>query len=205
MIPTESHFGDNIPLLIEPIGSDDCTALSLIKIAYSQTKNNYDVATLWNATPQTANGTDPRYTIATAIKNGLLNTATKVFDKIWNGYFDATVGMSDDIFTKVQNAMNAAQSSCMINGFWYENWDDLSPNAMMPAGDVVVSEHSFVFVDWVVINGSVVAKIDAHQGYDLYMPVNVFNDELSKVGCSALMPSNATINARRSRDLIQWI
>lgn len=203
-LPLESSFGSGIPEIIEPIGSDDCTAISLIKVAYSQTKKTYDVATLWNTTPQTNGGANPVDTITTAIKNGLLNMNTGIYEIIWDRYFSADIGPNDS-FTNTQVAMNSAQSSCMINGWWYENWNSLQPLEVMPQGDTVVSNHSFVFVDWQLVNGVTMAIIDAHQGYHLMMPQAVFNAEMDKAGCTALMPSNPAITMNRQVTLIQWI
>lgn len=203
-LPVESNFGSGIPLITEPIGSDDCTAISLIKVAYSQTKNTYDVATLWAKTPQTNGGANPTDTVTTAIKNGLLNMITQKMDKIWTTYFYADIGPNDS-FTDAQVAMNSAQSSCMINGYWYENWNSLQPLEVMPQGDTVAANHSFVFVDWQLVNGVTMAIIDAHQGYHLMMPIAVFNAEMDKPGCTAIMPSNPIITANRQITLIQWI
>lgn len=202
--PIQSHFGDGMPLIVEPIGSDDCTALSLVKVAYSQTKNQYDVGMLWNATPQNSEGANPLDTIKTAITRGLFNISTHLIEYLWTGYFDCTVGISDAFTNTVAN-MNLGQSSAMINGSWYSNWNSLQPNEVMPHGDIIVSSHSFVFVDWVVINGVTMAKIDAHQGHNLLMPQDVFNAEVAKDTVGCLMPSNPHINSQRTVTVLQWI
>ncbi len=159
---------------------------------------------LWNLVPKSGGGATPLDSIKTAITVGLFNLLTHLFDKIWTNYFDATVGTSD-AFTNTMKNMNVAQSSAMINGYWYQNWNDLQEGSIMPQGDVVSSDHSFVFVDYVEMNGKTVAKIDAHQGYHVYMPQDVFNAEIAKSGCSCLIPTNKAINARRQISLIEWI
>lgn len=203
-LPLESSFGSNIPLITEPIGGENCTAISLIKVAFSQTKKNYDVATLWNATPHTATGANPANTIYTAIKNGLLNTVTQKFEKLWDRYFYADIG-PDDSFANTMQGMQDAQSSAQVNGYWYTNWNSLIPDEVMPQGGEYISDHSFVFVDWKQVNGVTMAIIDAHQGHHNLMPREVFNAEMDKVGCTTIIPSNVTIASRRTVTLTQWI
>lgn len=194
-----------MPLLIESIGAEDCTALSLVKIGFSQTKNNYNVDMLWNLVPKSVLGANPIDTIHTAINVGLFNLTTHLFDKIWTNWFDATIGKNTDAFSNACDNMDVAQSSAQINGQWYAEWNVLQPNEVMPLGQTVVSNHSFVFVDYVTLNGVRMAKIDSHQGYDLYMPPDVFNAEVLKDEVGCLIPTNPTINQRRQVSLTSWI
>jgi hypothetical protein len=200
-----STYGQNIPLTVEPIGAEDCTALSLIKVAKSQTNKDYDVNMLWNATPQNPNGANPIDTITTAIRRGLFNTVTHTVDYLWTSYFDTTIGGEIDAFTNTCRNMDAAQSSCMINGKWYSNWNLCPAGSVMPQGDTSISGHSFVFVDYTIVNGANFAMIDAHQGYHLLMPQEVFNTEVAKNDVGCIMPTNLQINAKRTRTVLQWI
>lgn len=201
----ESHFGDNVPMIVETGGGIDCTALSTIKIAYSQTKKNFDEAKLWSEVPHDVNGAMPQTTLGTAIKQGLLNIATQLWEKIWEGYFQSDNGPLANAFDNTRSAMTLAQSSAMVNTYWYSEWNGLNPLEVMPQGLTPVSEHSYVFLDWVIVNGVTMAKIDAHVGYLLLMPQEVFNEALSKTGCSSLMPSTHTVELIRKRTLLELL
>ena len=182
----------DIPLTIEVMGGEYCTALSLVKIGYSQTGHLYDEPTLWDATPHTELGANPIDTIHTAINMGLKNIATGLIEKLWDNYMTPV---------DIQKDMETCQSACMINGFWYKEWMGLTPNSIMPQGVNIVSDHSFIVKDW--INGN--AVIDSHQGFDLLMPSSMLYNEIQGVGCSAYIPTNPVINARRKINFLQYI
>ena len=177
----ESNFGDSVPHLVENPGEVDCTAISTDKVYYSQKGSFYDLQTLWTATPHTTTGADPRQTLATAIKLGM-----------FAAYFRADTG-SMAAHDNVRSAMTLAESSCQVNSNWYSNWTDVQPGGVMPQGDTAVSEHSYTILDWKLVNGVPMFLIDADFGYTTYMPFDVFDTEMTRLGTTAFMPCNETV------------
>ncbi len=205
-LPQESNFGDILVSTVEANGGEDCTALSVCKVCTSQTKVVYNADALWNDVPNNTKGVDPRITLGILVKEGLipLKNYDGTMDKRWTSYWRCDVGI-DDSFTNVQSAMQLAQSSAMVNTPWYENWENLSPLEVMPTGDTIVSYHSWVFVDWKLVNGVIMALIDWHGGQLNYMPQEVFNAAIRQSGMSAFMPSTSILDAKRQRTLMEWI
>lgn len=202
----ESNFGIGVPLLIEKAGEVDCTALSTIKVATSQTKQQYDVDTLWAETPHNAFGADPRDTLKTAIIKGLKNLATGLFEKPFAGYWQAnTSNIGQDAFDATRSAMTIAQSSCTVASEWYTDWQQCQSLEVMPFGDILVSEHDYVILDWKIVNGVTMFVIDSHQGYTTYMPREVFNLAMSHSGCGSYMPANKEISAIVNRTFVQYL
>lgn len=200
----ESNFGVGVPLTIESLGGIYCTALASCKAGTSQTKNEYFVDDLWNDTPHSVFGADPRDTLSTMVKEGLKRTKDGVIDKIWNGYFRGDTGPLDS-FDNCRSAMTIAQSSIEVCTPWYDNWDRLQGLEVMPQGDVQVSNHAWDVLDWKIINGVTMFVIDAHQGYTLLMPREVFNMTMSKLGSVAYVPSTQAIESVRTRNIFEWI
>lgn len=201
----ESNFGDGVPRTIELPNEVDCTAISAIKVAYSKDKQNYDVNDLWSFTPHSATGADPRDTLGTAVKRGLLNLSTKIYDKLFIGYYRADVGIQDP-FDNIRSAMTINNSSCTLASYWYDNWNNVNQvNGIMPQGGNIVSEHDYVFLDWKLLNGVNYALIDAHLGYDMLMPREVLNMEISRPGCGAWMPSDKVGTTTQIRNLLEWL
>ncbi len=197
----KSNFGQGVPLIVELPGEVDCTAISAIKVAYSQKKTLYDIPTLWNATPKTSQGADPKDTLGTAIKNGLLNVITKLFEKIWAGYFVAHTGSLKDSYDNVRSAMTVAQSSCTVASNWYDNWEKTPAGGIMPVGDRVVSSHDYVILDWDGDN----FIIDSHQGYTTLMPRATFNAEMTSWGVGAYIPSSQEVDLIRKRNILELL
>ncbi len=159
---------------------------------------------LWNLVPSSSQGATPQQTLGTAVRNGLKNLLTGSMDKIWSGYWQCNTG-SMDAFDNTRSAMTLANSSCLAAGNWYQNWSRCIPGEVMPQGDIVVSEHCYVILDWKLVNGVTMFLIDAHLGYTLLMPREVFNMEMGRTGCGTFMGANKTVEATRVRSLQQWL
>lgn len=201
----ESNFSGNVPNLVESPDGVNCTAISCVKVGDSKTKKLYDVDTLWQATPHSAMGADPRAPLSTAVKNGLFNRAIGQMEKLWSGYFRADTGSLDG-FDNCRSAMTITQSGCTIATNFYANWGNINrARGIVPVGDVVVSEHDYFFKDWVIQDGVTYALIDFHLGYDVLMPREVLNAELAKTGCGAWMPSDNGAGLTETRNLLEWL
>ncbi len=200
----ESNFRVGVETTIEKPDEVDCTAISTVKTAESKTKNLYDIPTLWDATPHTAEGADPRDTLGVAVK-GLLNVRTKLVEKIWAGYYRADTGSLGSAFENIRSAMTLNQSSCTLASNFYNNWLSVGVEGVVPEGDYVVSEHDYVFLDWVVRNGVTYALVDFHLGHNVLMPAEVINVELSKTGCGAYIGSDKVGLLTQTRSLLQWL
>jgi hypothetical protein len=194
---------NDIPEIIEATGGKYCTALSLIKVAWSQVGVLYDYQTLWNATPKQYDqygqviGAIPLDTIKTAINQGLLNTQTGQYDKLWDNWMDGNSGQG------VQYNMSVTQSACMIDGYFYSDWLNYPANSVLSIPQTPpITDHSYIVKDWDADGNAIV---DMHLGYDLKMPLSVLTSEINGMGCSAYIPTNKIINERREISILQTI
>lgn len=184
--PQESSFGANDNYEVEGSEEVDCTAESGSKVCSSQTKALYDHTFLWNNTKKDASGADPRDSMKAIVSSGMKRTDGTI-DKKWKSYYRADTG-DQDAFDNVRSAMMINESSCTVATFWYENWENANTGTILPPGDIVVSAHDYVAVDWTQKGGVPMMKIDAHTGETLYMTREVFNAALYKMGTGAYMP-----------------
>lgn len=197
-IPATANFSAGMQQIIEPVGSVACTAISDIKVGSVQGKNQYDYTDLFNNTPHTADGADPRDTLSEMISKGLLRLNSLIRDVLWKSYVRCDTGQYD-AFQNTQSMMTLCQSPCTACTVWYAEWDNVPPNGLMPTGVTPVSDHDWVITGW---NDNFI--IDAHQGYTMEMPRAVFNTEIARSGCGAYMPLTQAIQAQATRTVVQW-
>lgn len=206
IFPDTINFDDGLTNIIEAPNDVDCTAISTCDVCGDQTKQVYDVDDLWAQVPKSALGADPRDTMSITIKNGLLRKGTNVRDISWTSYFRGDTDKTQiDAFDSVRSAMLVSQSSITVGSNWYANWNQVSPNGIMPQGDRVVSGHDYKICGWGIISGSLMFKIKAWQGYTTWMPRGVFNYTIGQLGCGTYMPSTTAITEKRKRTLQQWL
>lgn len=196
---SESNFGFDLFQVIEPEGDINCTAYSTTKSRSSQTKVQYDVNDLWKDIPHNQTGADPRDTIGKAIKNGLKYFNTDERDFGVKGYYRGDTGNLIDAFDNVRSAMTLNNSSTIINTYWYMEWSMTPIFGKMPIGKTKTSTHSYVIVDWKIIDGETVFLIDSHQGQKRYMPRETLNQALKEWGTSTLMPSTEEVLEKRNK------
>lgn len=203
-IPNSCNFDDNSTNEIEAQDGEDCTAISDCSVAHDQTKVVYDINDLWNQVPNNSNGVDPRVTLGIMISQGLLPIGQTVRDKRWQSYFIGHKGQ----FTpsvNLQNTMTIAQSSITICTPWYQNFDVMTKNSIMPQGDTHITNHDWKITGWTEINDVTMFICKAWQGFVFYCPFNVFDWLMGQTGSTTYMPATAQIMAIRQRSIIEWI
>lgn len=194
----ESNFGFDLYSVVEPETAVSCTAFSTTKIRSSQTKVQYDIDDLWKNVIHNQTGADPRDVLSLTIKNGLkdLNDVNRDFGI--KGYYRGDTG-SLSISDNVRSAMTLNKSSVMVNSYWYFEWSMTPIFGKMPIGKTKTSTHSYIIVDWKIIDGETVFLIDSHQGQKRYMPFNVLEEALKELGTSVLMPSTEEVLEKRNK------
>lgn len=200
----ESNFGFDLYSVIEPDTAVSCTAFSTTKVRGSQTKSQYDVDNLWSLVPHGEGGADPRDTLSTAIKNGLKDFSDTGMDYGIKGYYRADTGALRTA-DNVRSAMTQNNSSIMINSYWYKEWNETPVGGVLPIGKTQVSTHSYIIVDWKLVNGVTMFLIDSHQGVRRYMPFEVMEAALTAWGASTLMPSTQEVLDERNKTILETI
>lgn len=200
----ESNFGFDLYSTIEPESAVSCTAYSVTKIRTSQSSLTYDIADLWSKVPSALQGADPRNTLSTAIKQGLKYLTSIQREFSLKGYYRADTGSLRPA-DNVRSAMTLNLSSAMMNSYWYEEWNLTPVEGIMPIGKTRVSAHSYVLVDWKIINGQTVFLIDSHQGVKRYMPFEVLESAVAEYGCSVLMASVQEVLDKRDKSILETI
>ncbi len=203
-IPASCNFEANLSNPIEAAGAENCTAIADTSVACDQTKIVYDVNDLWNQVPNNSQGTDPRTTLSIMVSQGLLPIGQTVRDTRWKSYFRGDLGPSDSA-TNVMTTMTVAQSSITVCTPWYNNFDSMEQNSVMPQGDYQVSNHDWKITGWQEINGVTMFICKAWLGYVFYCPLSVFNWLMGQTGSQTWMPATAQIMALQQRTLIEWL
>jgi hypothetical protein len=203
--PPESNFGYDLFSVVEGAEEVSCTAYSTTKIRGSQTKRQYDVNDLWSHVPSSNNGADPKDCLKATISNGLKEFKDDFRDFGIKGYFRGETGSLIDSFDNARSTMKQAESSLMCNSYWYKEWQDTPIYGKMPVGKTPVSAHSYVIVDWKIIDGETVFLIDSHQGQRRYMPRETFNQAMTKYGVSTYMPSTQEVLDKVRKTILQTL
>lgn len=178
---------------IEPIGSVACTCYTTTQIATAITGKSYDVAWQWQmmvntnlATPQ---GAAPQDAFKSAVSNGFLPLGATVIDKPVVAYFRADQGVYD-AFGNVQSAMQLEYNKGFrrpvgCGTLWYEEWNIVPANGVLPIGKTPISDHEWEICGW--DTDIDIFKINAWQGYYLYMPRDVFNATMAATSGSVAL------------------
>lgn len=191
--------------IVEPIGSVACVSISDVKVAGSQTGQTYDYNDLFNNSPHNVNGANPSDVFGTIVKRGLLRFGSVIRDAIWKSYWSVTSDGAGDAFDNTINASNHANSAVTVWTNFYPNWVTLLPLEVMPQGVGTPSDHDWVVKGWQMVNGVQMMVIDWHGGQVNLMPREVFNLEVSRLGCGTGIPVTTAIQAVERRTIIQYL
>ncbi len=172
---------DTGSLDIEPIGSVACTVYTRDKIASAETGKTFDHLKGWSDMvtrgKTSSQGASPQDAFSCAVNPGL-TVAVSGEVITFPAYFDVLKGIYDS-FGNVQSAIQLEYDKNLkrpigIGSKWYQEWQGIAPNGVMPMGKTPVSGHEWMICGWDEEHGDMF-KIDAHQGYYTYMPREVFN------------------------------
>lgn len=189
--------------IVEPIGGINCVAISGCKACSSQTGRVYDYQSSFNYAPHTATGMYPPDWFRSIVKRGLQRLDSVLFDSQWRSYWSANLGGSGDAFDNTISAMNHANSACTVWSNYYSSWNTQSD--VLPQGSGGQSEHDWIIAGWKQVNGITMLIVDFHTGRTYYMPREVFNVEVSRLGCGTGIPATTAIAAIEKRSLMQYI
>lgn len=183
---------------IEPVSSVACTCFTVDKIKSAETGKDYDHTWLWtqmvNAGKGTRFGASPKDAFALAVKGQKVIPTGEIDTSA--AYFRCDVGVSD-AFTNVKSAIQLEYNKGLkrpvgVGTNWYVEYNNTFPNGVLNMGVEVNSEHEWVIVGWDSAHPDMF-KIDAHQGYYLYIPRDVFNHAMSDTyGAVALTLAETT-------------
>jgi len=202
-IPDTFELERNIANPIEPAGSVMCTAYAAVDVCENQTGLIYNQNILWAETPHGSSGATPQDSMGALIKNGLVK-ADGTRDIQWKSYFRSD-GTSGDYFLTTQNSMLSTNSPTTVAMNWYEEWNMVAPDGIMPEGKTWVSGHDFEVTGWKMINNEPHFHVKAWQGYQMWMSKTIYNEEMNKYGTSAWIPTTLATAQKSQRTLIQWI
>lgn len=203
-VPTERTF--TYQNITEPIGEVTCVAISGCKVCSSQTTQEYDYENSYENAPHNANGMYPPDWFGSIVKRGLRRlNSVNVYETIWRSYWRVDTDGPGDRFDNTITAMNHANSACMVWSTWYPNWTSMFPMEVMPQGEGRPLNHCWVITGWQVVNGVTMLIVDGHIGKPLFMPREIFNAEISKMGFGTGIPTTVAIEAIKRRSLIQYI
>lgn len=203
-IPLEIDFDKNLTNPIEKAGDVDCTAIDSSDVCTNQTGVIYDTNDLWNLTPKTGNGADPRDSMSIVINQGLLPIGGQIRDKRWSSYMRAE-GNSGDYFATAQASMTSLNSPSMTNTNWYLEWDYVGPDGVLPEGKTWVSGHSYEVTGWTLKGSEMCFHVKHWLGYMVWMPKSVYNEEMNKYGTCALIPTTQIALKVGEKTLMQWL
>lgn len=206
------NFDDaNIQEKIQPNGNIQCVVYTGTYIAQNKTKKEYDIDELFNRVPHTSQGTDPRDVFREIVKNGLLVKGTNIYEKPFSSYWRADTGVMD-AFDNCRSAMLTVQSPIAIGTYWYREWLDLEPNAVMPVGKSPMNGHMYANQGWkfglateTVVNGEPMFIIEWWGGHTLLMPREVFNQALKPAGMQTWVLSTEEGDIKRKKNLFEII
>ena len=189
--PFKNFDDGSIPEKIQPIGNVECTCYTAEYIAQNFTKKEYDIDELFSQIPNDKNGADPRTVCNAVIKIGLLPKGGTVREKPFKAYSRADTGPYD-AFDNCRSAMNISGMPIGIWTNWYQEWEYLGNNAVMPMGKTRVSAHMYANKGWAwiaerIVNGEPMFAIEWWGGYIMYMPREVFNSALKELGTGTVV------------------
>lgn len=189
---------------IEPVGSVACTSYTADKVKSGQTKKRYDHNWLWEqmvkAGKTASGGASPQDAFSLAVKGQKVVPSGEIDTSA--AYFQTEIGESD-FFTNVKSAIQIEHLKGFnrpvgCGTFWYDEWNVVPPNETMPVGKNHISDHEWVVCGWDAEHPDCF-KIDAHLGYYMYMPRDVFNKAMD-----ATYGSVALTLAETSQEVIDF-
>ncbi len=183
---------------IEPIGSVACTCYSANKVKSAETGKEYDPVWLWTQLVQsgkaTSAGASPQDAFSIAIKGQKVVPTGEIDTSV--AYFRVDSGDADP-FTNVKSAIQLEYTTgkkrpVACGTKWYVEYNNTFPNGVLRMGITPNSAHEWIIVGWDSTHPNMF-KIDAHQGYYLYMPQDVFNHAMTDTyGAVALTIAETT-------------
>lgn len=204
VIPDNQEFDVGLTNPIEPPGAEYCTAISSTDVGTDQTKIVYDIQAQWNNTPHGDDGADPRDSMSAMITKGLKPLDGSPQDTRWKSYMRAE-GNSGDYFLTSQNSMESLQSSMQVNINWYAEWNVIGQDGVLPEGKTWVSGHSMKVSGWRLTVTGIQFHVKHWFGYKVWMPKEIYNEELDKYGTISLIPTTKADLAAGERTLLQWL
>lgn len=187
---------------LQPVGNSECVAISGCDIDEQKNTVGDDVDDLYNRIPHSAFGCVPQDGFSEMISGGFLRVGVPVRAKPFSSYFSAQQGtMSAADNMKSALMMTNYPIACYTN--WYKNWN--SGADVMEVGDTAVSAHCYVIEGWSLINGVPMFQVEAWIGKKLRMPFDVFNTEVSKLGCGTAVLSTTILDTIRRRNMLEYL
>ena len=187
---------------LQPVGNSECVAISGCDIDEQKNTVGDDVDDLYNRIPHSAFGCVPQDGFSEMISGGFLRVGVPVRAKPFSSYFSAQQGtMSAADNMKSALMMTNYPIACYTN--WYKNWN--SGADVMEVGDTAVSAHCYVIEGWSLINGVPMFQVEAWIGKKLRMPFDVFNTEVSKLGCGTAVLSTVVLDATRKKSIMETL
>lgn len=164
----------------EPVGEVTCTLYTTTKIGTAETGRKYDVNWLWTQMIKlgkvSSGGASPQDAFSVSIK-GMKVVPTGEIDT-FPAYFRVDTGSNtpfDNIKSAIQSQFNKGNKRPVgVGSGWYAEWGGVLPNGVMPMGKTHTSDHEWLVCGWDAEHPNCF-KIDAHIGYYMYMPKEVFN------------------------------
>jgi hypothetical protein len=203
-IPLEFFADDaSIPEDVQEPGNVQCTAYGIVYCAENLKKKQYDINQLFGRYPSDGTGANPRVALGEAVRGGILPIGANATEKVFSSYWQAHNG-DKDAFDNVRSAMTLSGMPCLAWSHWYHDWSMYS-NAIMPMGKNRSGGHFWVIKGWKEVAGEVMFIVEWWGGYTMYMSRNVFNEEISKLGCGSAILSTIEIDQKRIKTLQEKI
>lgn len=189
----------------QPVGNIDCVLYSADKVKSGETGKKYDHVWLGiqarKTGKMTSTGMTPQDGFSVAIKGQKVVPTGEI--ETSPAYFQTEIGKYD-FFTNVKSAMQLEHNDgkrrpIACGTFWYAEWGGVLPNGIMPEGKTHTSDHEWVVCGWDKEHPNCF-KIDAHLGYYMYIPQDVFNKAMDATYGSVALTIAAT-----SEEGIEWM
>jgi len=203
-LPDEFILDTPLPDAIQPVGNNKCTAFTICDMAADQDGIIYDIDEFFARIPgaNDAIGADLRKAMSEAVEHGLKPKNGGLTLKHWSSYWRADTGPKD-AFDNTRSAMYMAKLPVGAGTVWYEEWTD--GHRIVTFGSNVVSSHAWAIEGWTIKDNQPMLQVEAHIGYKLYFPRDVYNYVIGGYGAGAFVLSTATVDLIRKRNILELL
>ena len=184
--------------LVQPYGNVQCTCYTVDDITYDSQGYHIDIDELFNRVPHDRNGADPRKVFSEVVKKGVVSDGS--VRKPFVAYFTAHTGKLS-AFNNVRSALMATKYpiACWTN--WYEEWGA----TYLLLGVNRICGHCYTITGWITIGTIPYLTIEAWDGKRHFVDEVVFNNELSKFGCSTAVLATLEVNIKHTKSLMEML
>lgn len=202
-IPDTLELDTGISNPIEQPGAVNCTAISACDVCANQVGTLFDVDDLWALTPKSSQGATPQDSLGTLITHGLKPLNGGPRDTRWVSYFRSD-GTKGDYFVTTQTSMVLTKSSTTVACNFYAEWLTVGSDGVLPKGETWVTGHDFEVTGWRQTPTGPQFHVKFWTGHFVWMPKDVYNEEMDRYGTGAYIPSSKTVSIGQ-RTLLQTL